>query len=415
MLCLISLFSLLWIAAAEVPTSPLARAHAARATINRAAFIGVTALLLPSHKARAANVGSTDLHLPMEWYDNVLCARFRINGTQVRAIVDTGSPFLVVPTVCTREWGCLTTSTVSGIIENSTPQLEDTIEIFGGQEYDTKWRDIDVTLNGKFNNVLTKKLLVAVVGSDVLLPPGGVFFGLVKYKSTNIRPTFLSQTNFKSIKFDAPAKMLTLSERNLVQPSPTTRVIKLEDLRPKGDSVFHYAAKIKRLVINGRLICGFKEERDQLGWPDEDTIVKLEKQDVYAVFDTGTTGCIIQDEIFFDQRFPQPPRSVEVVFETTDGDLLTVKAGATRENLFVVSPSKIPWFQPETRLKYSSEGRTDVVYNYDKEGDKMGDNPQPRAIVLGLAFLRDQVMTIDTDRSLLSLEYTPPPSKQPSA
>ena len=127
----------------------------------------------------------------------------------------------------------------------------------------------------------------------------------------------------------------------------------------------------------------------KLGWPANEMLV-ADNQEMYAVFDTGTTGCIIQDELFFDERFPQPPRSVEVVVESDFGQEVKLKAIASKNNLFVVTPSKIPWFNPETNNK-RSKMKFDV------------DHPPPRVIVLGLSFLRDTVLNIDTETKYLSL------------
>ena len=111
---------------------------------------------------------------------------------------------------------------------------------------------------------------------------------------------------------------------------------------------------------------------------------------MFAVFDTGTSGCIIQDEIFFDERFPQPPRSVEVIVQSESGEEVTLKASASKNNLFVVTPSKIPWFNPQTNNK-----RSKIKFD--------ANHPPPRIIVLGLSFLKDIVLNIDTETKFLSL------------
>ena len=341
-----------------------------------------------------------ELIIPLEWFDNVLCARFTIKDKEVRGIVDTGSPFITVPTVCTGLWGCLGTNIVNEInADVALPQLEDTVEVFGGQEYDTKWRRVGLkfTSNNSMNRNSMNSInsyeiytLVAVVGKDILLPPGGNFLGLVKYNTKFIRPTWLGQTPFNSIRFDAPQQQLTLSSKSLIDRNRDDTVLKMVDLRPYGDSVEHYCVKVKRLIINGRLIhTSNAQDRMKLGWPANEMLV-ADNQEMYAVFDTGTTGCIIQDELFFDERFPQPPRSVEVVVESDFGQEVKLKAIASKNNLFVVTPSKIPWFNPETNNK-RSKMKFDV------------DHPPPRVIVLGLSFLRDTVLNIDTETKYLSL------------
>ena len=336
------------------------------------------------------------LIIHLEWFDNVLCARFTIKNKEVRGIVDTGSPFITVPTVCTGLWGCLGKEIVNEInADVELPQLEDTIEVFGGQEYDAKWRRVrlkftensNVENSNETNEIST---LVAVVGKDILLPPGGNFLGLVKHNTKFIRPTFLGQTSFNSIRFDAPQQQLTLSSHSLIDQHNDDAVLKMIDLRPYGDSVEHYCVKVKKLIINGRLIhTSSVQDRVKLGWPAYEMLV-ADNQEMFAVFDTGTSGCIIQDEIFFDERFPQPPRSVEVIVQSESGEEVTLKASASKNNLFVVTPSKIPWFNPETNNK-----RSKIKFD--------ANHPPPRIIVLGLSFLKDIVLNIDTETKFLSL------------
>ena len=138
-----------------------------------AAFFGAASIYFPATKQAAAAAmieRDGDLVFPLEWYDNCLCCRFKVNNQEVRAIVDTGSPFLVVPTICTREWGCLSNYTRNEI--NRAPSMVDTIETFGGQKYHPKWRQIPVSLSSS----VTMSLLVAAVGPNdryVLRPGGG--------------------------------------------------------------------------------------------------------------------------------------------------------------------------------------------------------------------------------------------------
>jgi len=86
----------------------------------------------------------------------------------------------------------------------------------------------------------------------------------------------LSQLGYSSFCFDSRGRRLTLSRRALLPPpapsGPAT--VKLVDLRPLGDPVCHYAAPVKAVEINGQPVA--------------------QGSTVYAVFDTGTSGCIIR-------------------------------------------------------------------------------------------------------------------------
>ena len=46
-----------------------------------------------------------DLILPLNEFDGVWTVNYTIGAVMFRAIVDTGSPFLIVPSVCSRSWG----------------------------------------------------------------------------------------------------------------------------------------------------------------------------------------------------------------------------------------------------------------------------------------------------------------------
>lgn len=45
------------------------------------------------------------LSIPLSKYDGVYCMNYTVNSNQYRGIIDTGSPFLIVPSVNTRIWG----------------------------------------------------------------------------------------------------------------------------------------------------------------------------------------------------------------------------------------------------------------------------------------------------------------------
>ena len=63
------------------------------------------------------------------------------------------------------------------------------------------------------------------------------------------------------------------------------------------------------------------------------------------------------------------------------GDDLIYETHATRKNIFVVTAARIPWFQ--NKNKYSKK--------------------KPEIIVLGMAFMRNHVLTIDIEDGNLLL------------
>lgn len=152
-----------------------------------------------------------------------------------------------------------------------------------------------------------------------------------------------------------------------------------------GDPVQHYTARIKELYINGKRIGEF------------DTL--------YAVFDTGTSGCVLQDELFNDPETPNPPRGVSVVLEDEHGGEVFLSACATRRNLFVVTASDIGWF------KYQ---RTNACIRRERNATckKLGGK-KPLVVVLGSAFLTGRVLTIDADQNRLLLTEPPKADVRP--
>ena len=344
------------------------------ASINNRRWLSLpsAALLLAGHKVAADDrkddsTPEFSLKLPLYKYDGVLCTEYSIGGVKMQAIVDTGSPFLVVPSICSTEWGCLTRAQLDMM---SDANLEDTTEIFGGQNYESRWQ---VARDIQLGDLELNEIILPVVGEDVFRPPGGVFMGLIKYKSDDIRPTFLSQTNFSCIRLNIPEKTLELTSRHLLRDCVDT--VDLLDLRKDGDPVRHYTALIKELYINGKRIG--------------------EKKTLYAVFDTGTSGCVLQDELFNDEDTPNPPREIEVILESNQGNNVRLFASArNRGSVFVVTASDINWFKYERGACVRRSNKTTCR-------KRMSMRDMPWVVVLGSAFLDNKIMTIDADQNKL--------------
>jgi len=309
--------------------------------------------------------------------------------------VDTGSPFLIVPSVCSRAWGCAPRDTVY-----QTAGLEDTTEIFGGQDYDAEWKSGYLGFRTQFPyRFRPTQVVFASVGLDVLRPPGGVFMGLIKQRSDRIRPTLMEQLGYSSICFNARDKYLTLSRTPLIPPS--SKALPLVDLRPLGDPVCHYAVLVKSLEINGLRVGA--------------------EATIYAIFDTGCTGAVLSEALFNDENTPQPPRRARLVVEAEDGSDVVIETFATRERIFIVTCADIKWFKvpPTPPTAYAStptptlvsaaapselapqggEGGEDVDMRYPSSESVTGT----QIVVVGLTFLRDKVLTIDIEQRRASL------------
>ena len=68
--------------------------------------------------------------IPLDKIDSLYIMNYTINESTYRAIVDTGSPFILAPSICSKQWGC---EQEKGLYVNS--DLDSTIEVFGGQVY----------------------------------------------------------------------------------------------------------------------------------------------------------------------------------------------------------------------------------------------------------------------------------------
>ena len=87
--------------------------------------------LLQLSSAYARNKISDDndaIILPLEKIYSLYIMNYTINENTYRAIVDTGSPFILAPSICSKQWGC---EQEKGLYVYS--DLDSTIEVFGGQ------------------------------------------------------------------------------------------------------------------------------------------------------------------------------------------------------------------------------------------------------------------------------------------
>ena len=360
--------------------------------------------------------------LPLAFDGGSFVAPFAVGGRPFRAVVDSGSPFVTVASQCgelDRRWGCLAPGgRLPGGVQRSG--LGSTQEFYGLQAEDSEWLRADVTLGAESSSAAWGGAPLGGAGSvvwgGVVLPgdgagagagaggrsrrggrgrasagatrketfPGLIFaassgvrpkeggapggeaplLGLVKEASRGIRPTFMSQAGYTgfSMSFDAAAPELALF-RGMPPKLAPSETVPLEDLRPRGAPVKHYAARVRKLVVNGLEVDLEGRERP-----------------TFAVFDTGTTGALVSRPLFDSTPFSYGTAQCSMEFATAHGGRVQVGQSTRecrRDCLLVCLPIDVPW-------------DADVIF-------------------LGLAFLqRHGSLTVDADGFALGLGRAPP-------
>jgi len=379
---------------------PLSRGHLLRvlASLSASLFGEHAAIAKTGPPARPGAIT-----LPLEREGGAFCIQYFVEGQRFRAVADTGSPFLLVDgaSCLASRWGCFDET-------GTSTQLGDASEEgFGGQDVGVEWRRGTLRLGGpnSAKHGSPEALDFAPVNFGVVrssVGKGGtqaIYLGLAKDRQPRIRPTLLEQTDIQSLSFDFVKKRLTLARHPLVGSDG----VPLVDLRPLGAPVAPYACKVHRLIVNGH-------------------DVPLQRQCV-AVLDTGTTGLVISDELYDSDELPLPGaamRHVAVEVLTERGRV--VRFGAARrpkpppvtlaststassppvdveEFPFIVTPVRLPWFEAQP----SAGSRS--AESAARRAASRALGASPHVLFLGLAFMADMRLTIDTDAQRLSAEH----------
>ena len=345
-----------------------------------------SAFLLPSISPVAAALASTStcisaaglpdiITTPLEYVPalGAYVVHYYVFGERFGAVVDTGSPFLAVPSTCNKwaykyKWGCykpeLTKDSGYG----------NTVEGFDNNQGTVVWRKATFSFHESDDNDRNEPqrdcqdLVFGVFGPALLDGPGGLFLGLIKETDSWIRPSFLGQTGYQSFCVDLRHPLqqqqegaegngpkLVLSKYPLIPPNDGNYVRLVRDLNRRYKApVVHYAASAASFVVNGLPL--------QLSDKTRPT---------YVIFDTGVTGMVVSQELF-DGRYLQARKNkekslwgqVQVSFTTAGGQPIHLAASKP-----VTTPlgKATPWRRFKGNL-----------------------------IILGLAFLDGRAMTIDT-------------------
>ena len=477
-----------------------------RSAILRAftAALGVAAPIKQPQSSIAADFGSASSRaadglsrnpvravMPLSRCGGALCTEYNVDGQRFRAVVDTGSPFLLVDGSCPAgargsRWGCYNYGLAG--VQGSLGDASE--EGYGGQDVGVEWRRGLVRFPSLSSNDPMSRITSGSTGELVYEPltfgvvrtytaKGGsaaVYLGLVKGRRPRIRPTLLEQTDISSLRFQleapvaanpttvptpvvatvgapepskagssrgstADGRTLTMSSRPLVPKG--SDAIPLVDLRPLGAPLAPYAAKVHRMIVNGRAV--------DFSRP------------CVAVMDTGTTGLSISDTLYDSDELPMPGaamRDIEIHFLTERGQIESLTASSRRrpatsskdEFPLVVTPVELPWFEAENvrrahndlsdnnnvELNGSGGAMTNVAEagskqsgnraqggyrvnavangnegNYGGSDGGPGTGDAPHILFVGLAFLVPNTLTIDIDAKRMTIIGSTPSSLKP--
>jgi len=301
-----------------------------------------------------AEMTADRISVPLEFIPalNAYVLHYYLFGERFGAIVDSGSPFLTVPSTCSKrsykyKWGCYNPAlTMDSGYAN-------TIEGFDNNQGPVVWRKAEFAFEKE--TMQPQNLTFGVFGPELLDGPGGVLFGLIKNTDKWIRPSFLGQTGYNSFCVDLrqESPQLVLSKQSMIQDDDYIPLVRDLNRRYRAP-VVHYCAIVSGFVVNGLPL-------------------KLDKKTpTYVIFDTGLSGMAVSEELYEGRNLQARKNrehslwgEVSVAFETKAGN--EVKLSAVKP---ITTPlgKDTPW----TRMKGN-------------------------LIVLGLAFLDGTAMTIDVD------------------
>jgi hypothetical protein len=313
---------------------------------------------LPSTKMANAQETSS-ITVPLLSTGKEYLIYYRVDGSLFRAVLDSGSPFLMIPGSCSEN-----TKSKSGCYRNQGEPsgLASTYEGFDGFEGNMEWRLAPFSFVNATGSLMgPPQITFGVASESIMAGPGGVFFGLIRDTDDRIRPSFLGQTSVQSFEINLATTnpTLTLSTAPMISGD----FILLTDVlrRQYGALVNHYTARSQSVQVNG--------------FP----LVAADGKPIFVIFDTGVTGMVVSQKLFNERYVSARERrerslwgNVQVSFRTARGK--TVDLTATKPITTSFDP-KISWKRFGGHL-----------------------------IVLGLAFLDGNKLSVDIDKGKLWIE-----------
>jgi len=340
-----------------------------------------------------------------------------------KAIVDTGSPYLVLPSsndnnkpegILEQIMMNIASANDDSSLLLSQSKYSPTEEVYGAVTGNINWklgkysfRDDRLQITDSSSTgivgVLDEALTNEATGGGAYEPLA--LLGLIRNNNPNrrprfpeARPTFLDQeciisddasndsTNkqyrIKSFSLDGPSRELTLSTQSLI-PTTMSSVMELVDLRTVGDFVDHYAILVESITFDDDISITAQSLHAFIGGSE---------RPIVAVFDSGLTGCLlIRNFADVIEQYMSGKGSASVTVDEfksvslsltqkskqkqTKGKRITtcnIKSSKEEDpRLFYVQPIDLDWFDS---IEYS-----------------------PYIVVLGQTFLTQGTLTIDID------------------
>ena len=333
-----------------------------------------------NNNSNNSNSNESVIEIPMTYDGASFVLDYYIGDASVRGVVDTGSPFITIQGRNGSEnWGFVTQNDI-----RPSPYGE-TYEVYGLQvDSSTVWCLGDLRFTTGFNDDSRsrsrdwnlREMVLGVVNGSMANVGGSInganasFVGLTKYRQDWIRPTFLEQTDVSSFSMNFEKETLTLSRKNLIDRRNDANVLAMIDLRPLGSPVYHYAVLLDDLYING-----------------EKHKFKNKNEKTYVIFDSGTTGLLVSQDLYENSAFRDGAFQAAMTFTDVKGNKSSVAIGSsirtcTRKCLFLCLPLKVPW-------DGVLEEKSNVIF-------------------AGLAVLMNQgEITVDADEGVLRLKSDP--------
>ena len=336
---------------------------------RRAVSLFAWASALPAPQAAVAALQPATVMLPLQpTAGGIFSAGIFIDGEIFRVIIDTGSPYLVVPLDdCALQpprlsyYGC---ATPGQFRQSGAPSTSEQYGVLPGRvewlQGDVAFGETETALDPGGSISMRVRFEGTRAGGNVIFgggdrnvmgQSGGALFGLIRQVNTgpsstipaaDLRPTALAQLGFTSFCLDAGSRMLTLSSKPLIRPKKEADALPLVDPRMFGDGVEH-------------ICCHAVGNEVQI-----DGAAYRSRRPILCVFDSGLTGCVLSqslvDEFGLSSRVTKGTnsaarrglQSLKLAISTERGQHVLLGSSEAESPLFYAQAIPLNWFVDAT-------------------------------------------------------------------